>query len=155
MQLTQRSVFSPWGTIINVQRSADKHTLCRLSEENDHFYSHIYLFTLSVKLFSVLNVLICELHAEYMKVNVLKIPPFTIKIERQINTDSFSHTQVFLLLFQSLGHVQLFCDSMDCSLPGSSVRGSFQASILEWVAISFSKGFPDPEIESTSPLLTS
>ena len=48
MQLTQMSVFSPWGTIINVQRSADKHTLCRLSEENDHFYSHIYLFTLSV-----------------------------------------------------------------------------------------------------------
>ena len=27
------------------------------------------------------------------------------------------------------------CDSMDCSLPGSSVRGIFQARILEWVAI--------------------
>ena len=27
---------------------------------------------------------------------------------------------------------------MDCSLPGSSVRGVFQARILEWVAISFS-----------------
>ena len=31
------------------------------------------------------------------------------------------------------------CDSMDCSLPGSSVHGIFQAWILEWVAISFSK----------------
>ena len=30
------------------------------------------------------------------------------------------------------------CDSMDCSLPGSSVHGIFQARILEWVAISFS-----------------
>ena len=30
-------------------------------------------------------------------------------------------------------------DPMDCSLPGSSVRGIFQARILEWVAISFSK----------------
>ena len=30
------------------------------------------------------------------------------------------------------------CDPMDCSLPGSSVHGIFQASILEWVAISFS-----------------
>ena len=30
------------------------------------------------------------------------------------------------------------CDPMDCSLPGSSVHGSFQARILEWVAISFS-----------------
>ena len=31
-------------------------------------------------------------------------------------------------------------DSMVCSLPGSSVHGIFQARILEWVAISFSKG---------------
>ena len=28
---------------------------------------------------------------------------------------------------------------MDCGLPGSSVHGSFQARILEWVAISFSR----------------
>ena len=28
---------------------------------------------------------------------------------------------------------------MDCSLPGSSVHGIFQARVLEWVAISFSK----------------
>ena len=32
------------------------------------------------------------------------------------------------------------CDPMDCSLPGSSVHGLLQARILEWVAISFSKG---------------
>ena len=32
------------------------------------------------------------------------------------------------------------CDPMDCSLPGSSVRGIFQARVLEWVAISFSRG---------------
>ena len=31
------------------------------------------------------------------------------------------------------------CDPTDCSLPGSSVHGIFQASILEWVAISFSR----------------
>ena len=31
------------------------------------------------------------------------------------------------------------CDPMDCSLPGSSVRGVFQARILEWIAISFSR----------------
>ena len=29
-------------------------------------------------------------------------------------------------------------DPMDCSLPGSSVHGIFQARVLEWVAISFS-----------------
>ena len=31
-------------------------------------------------------------------------------------------------------------DPMDCSLPGSSVRGIFQARVLEWVAIAFSDG---------------
>ena len=33
---------------------------------------------------------------------------------------------------------------MDWSLPGSSVHGIFQARILEWVAISFSRGFSQP-----------
>ena len=31
------------------------------------------------------------------------------------------------------------CDPMDCSPPGSSVRGISQARILQWVAISFSR----------------
>ena len=30
-------------------------------------------------------------------------------------------------------------DPMDCSLPGSSVHGIFQAGVLEWGAIAFSK----------------
>ena len=30
------------------------------------------------------------------------------------------------------------CDSMDYSLPGSSVHGIFQARLLEWFAMSFS-----------------
>jgi len=32
------------------------------------------------------------------------------------------------------------CDPMDCSPPGSSVHGILQARIVEWVAISFSRG---------------
>ena len=32
------------------------------------------------------------------------------------------------------------CDPMDRSLPGFSVHGIFQARILDWVAISFSRG---------------
>ena len=32
------------------------------------------------------------------------------------------------------------CDPVDCSLSGSSVHGILQASILEWVAMPFSKG---------------
>ena len=30
-------------------------------------------------------------------------------------------------------------DPMDCSLPGSSIHGIFQARVLEWAAIAFSK----------------
>ena len=33
-------------------------------------------------------------------------------------------------------------DPMDCSLPGSSVHGIFQARVLEWGAIAFSQSFP-------------
>ena len=36
------------------------------------------------------------------------------------------------------------CDPMDCSLPGSSVHGIFQAIVLEWIAISFSRGSSQP-----------
>ena len=38
-----------------------------------------------------------------------------------------------------LSCVQLFVTPMDCSLPGSSVHGIFQARVLEWV-VSFSRG---------------
>ena len=33
-----------------------------------------------------------------------------------------------------------FLDPMDCSPPGSSIHGIFQARVLEWVAIAFSQG---------------
>ena len=36
------------------------------------------------------------------------------------------------------------CDPMDCSPPGSSVPGILQAKILEWAAISFSRGSSRP-----------
>ena len=36
------------------------------------------------------------------------------------------------------------CNSMDCSPPGSSIHVILQARILEWVAISFSKGSFQP-----------
>ena len=36
-------------------------------------------------------------------------------------------------------HFWLFCDPMDCSPSGSSVHEIFQAGILEWVAISYSR----------------
>ena len=47
----------------------------------------------------------------------------------------------------------LFCDSMDYSLPGSSVHGVLQARILEWVATPFPRDLPDPGMEPRSSAL--
>ena len=43
-------------------------------------------------------------------------------------------------------------DPMDCSLPGSSVRGIFQARVLEWVATAFSakSSLGDPNVHHRS-----
>ena len=43
-----------------------------------------------------------------------------------------------------LSCVQFFCDLVDWSPPGSSVYGILQAGILEWVAISYSRGSSQP-----------
>ena len=39
---------------------------------------------------------------------------------------------------------------VDCSSPGSSVRGILQARLLEWIVISFSRGSLQPGIEPAS-----
>ena len=70
------------------------------------------------------------------------------------------------LIIQMIPFTQLcptLGDPMDCSLPGSSVHGIFQARVLEWVAISFSRrdlaisfsrrDLPNPGIEPRSPSL--
>ena len=60
----------------------------------------------------------------------------------QINT--LLLTWYMCLCAQLLQSYPTVCDSVDHSLPGSSVHGIFQARILEWVAISSSRGFSWP-----------
>ena len=51
-----------------------------------------------------------------------------------------SQYRLLLLLLLLLSH-SVVSDSVpphDCSLPGSSIHGIFQARVLEWVAIAFS-----------------
>ena len=43
------------------------------------------------------------------------------------------------------------CDPMDCIQPGLSGHGILQARILDWVALSFSKGCSQPGTEPRSP----
>ena len=44
------------------------------------------------------------------------------------------------------------CDPMDCSLPGSSVHGLFQARTLEWGAIPFQEGLKVPAVPTAPPI---
>ena len=52
-------------------------------------------------------------------------------------------SQYMCCVLKSLSCLWL-CDTIDCSLPGSSVHGISQARILQWVAISFSRGSSQP-----------
>ena len=72
---------------------------------------------------------------------------FTSSIPSVANkTDFFSLDQITILYWE-MGESEsevaqlcpTLCDPMDCSLPGSSVHGIFQARVLEWVAISSSR----------------
>ena len=59
---------------------------------------------------------------------------------------------------QSLQLCPTHCNPMDCSPPGSSVRGILQARIPEWVAMPFSRGSSWPRdwtVSLTSPALAS
>ena len=58
----------------------------------------------------------------------------------------FLNKNVLLLL----SHVQLFATPIACIPSGFSVHGASEARILEWIAISFSRDFPDPWMEPTS-----
>ena len=45
------------------------------------------------------------------------------------------------------------CNPTDCSPPGFSANGIFQARILQWIAISFPGDLPDPGIKPAPPAL--
>ena len=59
-------------------------------------------------------------------------------VQKQQNKGSVKYRMLVVKLSCSV--VSTICDSVDCSLPSSSVHGISQARILKWVAISFSKG---------------
>ena len=56
---------------------------------------------------------------------------------RAIQHLATSHLFYTCMCIQLLSHV--WPDFMDCSLPSSTVHGIFQATVLQWVAISFSR----------------
>ena len=56
--------------------------------------------------------------------------------------DKFQLLSLFPCVYQQLSHFQLF--AAPCGPPGSSVHGILQARILEWIAVSFSRGSSQP-----------
>ena len=76
-----------------------------------------------------------------------KETPFWLPRHFVISLHPCAHRQSpcpLLLLLFSCQVMSDSCDPMDCSPPGSSVHGISQARILEWVAISFSRGSSRP-----------
>ena len=75
----------------------------------------------------------------------ISLQPFCFPLWVQYSKNSTSYSTLYCkVIVESLSCVQLFCDPMDCSPRGSSVPGILQARILEWVAISFSRGSFQP-----------
>ena len=62
-----------------------------------------------------------------------------ISLKREIH-DHIIYTLEIQVLSLVAQFCSTLCDPMECSPPGSSVRGILQASILEWVATSSSRG---------------
>ena len=54
------------------------------------------------------------------------------------------HCLLLLVYSEVAQSCPTLCNPMDCSPPGSSLHGIFQARILEWVAFSFSRGSSRP-----------
>ena len=58
--------------------------------------------------------------------------------------DCGAQNTTWTVVVQSLSHVRLFAPHGLYSPPGSSIHGTLQARILEWVAIAFSRGSSQP-----------
>ena len=53
----------------------------------------------------------------------------------------FSHIFIYESESEAAQSCPTLCDPIDCSVPGSSIHGIFQARVLEWGAIVFSDLF--------------
>ena len=102
-------------------------------EVTEKYKEHLYVLyaTLLLKLL-VLSLYICIVYTWDF---------YSELFENQLHT---SCSFALVVVVYSLNLVQLFCDPMDCSPSGFSVHGISQARILEWVAISFSRGSSQP-----------
>ena len=72
------------------------------------------------------------------KTIALTIQPFVSKVMSLLFNMPSAAAAAAAAAAKLLQSCPTLCNPMDCSLPGSSVHGIFQARILEWGAIAFS-----------------
>ena len=60
------------------------------------------------------------------------------------DSESIAFGYFTIVCAQLLSYILTVCNPMDCSPPRSSIHGISQARILEWGAISFSRGSSQP-----------
>ena len=122
------------------------------------FISHLYIFYNDISLHTCIAFKLCY-EFSYWVVSTLFI--FWIQFcyymcDLQICFSSLALSfhkseSVSLLVTRSC---PTLCNPMDCSLPGPSLHGIFQARILEWVAITFSSGSSLPRDPMLFSLIT-
>ena len=70
--------------------------------------------------------------------------PITFPLPMKCNLSLFTISSNLMFAKEGEGEVAqsrpILCDPVDCNLLGFSVHGILQARILEWIAISFSRG---------------
>ena len=72
-------------------------------------------------------------------ITVIKVYTLTSNAKEAEVERFYEDLQDLLVQFSSIAQLcSTLCNPMDCSLPGSSVHGLFQARVLEWGAIAFS-----------------
>ena len=111
-----------------------------------HFAAEFEKFWLFCR-FSCYNSIFLNFTTNTLKRTFLFIPSTIYSIYTCIQYYCIQNIQYFLTISpqrKSGFYDTTLCDPMDCSLPGSSVHGIFQAIVLEWIAISFFRGSYQP-----------
>ena len=98
----------------------------------------------------------CQHHGCDMVLKFYKMLPLGQGTTRLVQNWERSTSRLYAVtLLESKSEVAqscpTLCEPMDCSPPCSSVHGVLQARILEWVAISFSKGSSWSRIQGRNP----
>ena len=119
------------------------------AQHNDLIYSHHEMIII-ISLVSILYLIQIQNQRKRRKTILcgMKVLKFNLSILciciTYSNVNYIYHVVSCTVVVQLLSWIQLFNDSMDCSLPGSSLHGISQARILERVVIYSSSGSSPP-----------